>query len=792
MTLLQAPRSIIFGLPRTLAAGVSALAIGALAASVTGTMPAAAQSTVDADGLPAQVVDTPIGNLDLDPNASMLLEADEIVYDFDNEIVSAVGNVQMYYDGFNVEADSISYKQNTGQLTANGNVKIVEPGGNVILSDSIDLAENLRDGFVQSLTVVTPDESRFGAASAERRGATTIFNRGTFTACPSCEQNPNKPLTWQIKAARVIYNQETNMVYYEGAQFEFLGMPIAYVPRFFHPGPGARRKSGFLAPELSFSEKRGLGVGASYFWVLGENRDLTITPVGYTKQGGMLKGRYRHRFENGMLRISGAGINQADRHEFDAPGNRVNRGMAEVTGEFEINEFWNWGFDGYIASDSTFVGNYDLDSETGGKSQVYLSGLSTRNYFDARLVHYDVLSNRRDFEDQLAVVHPVVDYNFVFGNSFLGGTTTFDANLTSISRERADVDSRSNSCAGAGINPVNCQLTGVPGSQARATAELAWRATANVANGHLVTPFASARADVIDVNVNNDPTVPVAAFRSVGNRTVGRGMAVGGMEWRYPLLTSFSGGRTVIQPIAQVIARPDEAHARTVLNEDAQSFVFDDTNLFKINKFSGYDRVEGGNRANLGFKTRTTFDNGMAIDTTFGQSYHLGGENPFDAGTGLETDRSDYVAGIYFSPQPDLQLAAKARFDESDFSVERAELQTSFLTGRVSGTVGYAYAAAQPAIGIAQDRQEIFGAGRYQIDDFWSVQANGRYDIAQNETVSYGGGITYDDLCFSASFTYERQEYSTEFREPDNRFLFRFSVKHLGDIGNDTRPSPFD
>ena len=754
--------------------------------------PVLAQSAVDADGNPAGVVDTPIGEIATDPNARMLLEADEIIYDFDNEIVSAVGNVQIYYDGFTVEADSVSYQQITGQLTATGNVKITEPGGNVVLSDSIDLAENLRDGFVESLTIVTPDESRFGAASAERRGPLTIFNRGTFTACPACEQNPQKPLTWQIKAARVIYNQETNMVYYENARFEFLGVPIAVLPRFFHPGPGARRKSGFLSPEISYSGRRGLGVGTPYFWVLGDNRDLTITPVGYTNQGGMLKGRYRHRFENGMLRVSAAGIHQADPGEFDPPGNRFNRGMIEATGEFEINEFWNWGFDGYIATDSTFVGNYDLDSETGGKSQFFLTGLSTRNYFDARAIHYDVLSNRRDFDDKLAVVHPVVDYNYVFGESVLGGTTTFNANITSISRAEADLDNRNGACAAGVFLPANCVLTGVPGSQTRGTAELEWRATANVANGHLVTPFTSVRGDIIHLDVNNDNIVPVGAFRTLGDRTVGRGMAVGGVEWRYPLLTGFSGGRTVIEPIAQMIVRPDEAHANTVLNEDAQSFVFDDSNLFKINKFSGYDRIEGGTRANVGFKTRTTFDNGMAVDTTFGQSYHLGGENPFAVGSGLATDRSDYVAGVYFSPEPDLQLAAKARFDEDDFSLERAELQTSFISGKVSGTVGYAYASAQPVLGFAQDRQEIYGAARYQIDDYWSVLANARYDIESGDPVSYGGGITYDDLCFSASFTYERQEFSTEFREPDNRFLFRFSVKHLGDIGNDVRPSPFD
>ncbi len=81
-------------------------------------------------------------------------------------------------------------------------------------------------------------------------------------------------------------------------------------------------------------------------------------------------------------------------------------------------------------------------------------------------------------------------------------------------------------------------------------------------------------------------------------------------------------------------------------NEDAQSFVFDATTLFERDKFSGYDRIEGGTRANVGFQYTGTFDNGYKLHGIFGQSYQLAGQNSFatddlvnaGANSGLETD----------------------------------------------------------------------------------------------------------------------------------------------------------
>ncbi len=100
----------------------------------------------------------------------MLVEAEELVYDYDRDTISAVGNVKIYYIGYTLEADRVSYVKSTGKLIATGNVKMTDPSGLVVYANDIDITEDFRDGFVDSLRVETPDKTYFAAERAERTG----------------------------------------------------------------------------------------------------------------------------------------------------------------------------------------------------------------------------------------------------------------------------------------------------------------------------------------------------------------------------------------------------------------------------------------------------------------------------------------------------------------------------------------------------------------------------------------------------------------------------------------------
>ena len=98
------------------------------------------------------------------------------------------------------------------------------------------------------------------AARAERTsGNFTVFHNGVYTACEPCKDDPKKPPLWQVKAARIIHDQGEKMIYFEDAQIEFFGMPLAYLPYFSAPDPTVKRKTGLLMPIITSSSIYGVG-----------------------------------------------------------------------------------------------------------------------------------------------------------------------------------------------------------------------------------------------------------------------------------------------------------------------------------------------------------------------------------------------------------------------------------------------------------------------------------------------------------------------------------------------------
>ena len=619
----------------------------------------------------------------------MLVRAEEINYDYSNERVSAVGNVQLYFGNSTLEADRVIYDQKTKRLHAEGNVTLTQGDGSVTHGEIMDLSDDYRDGFVDSLRLDAPEQTRFAAERAEKSsGNFTVFHNGVYTACEACKDDPKKPPKWQVKAARIIHDQGEKMLYFEDARLEFLGVPMAYFPYMSAPDPTVKRKTGVLTPSYSTSSVYGLGVTVPYYWALAPDYDFTFTPMITSRQGPLLQGEWRQRLLNGAYSIRATGLFQLDKELFvqNTPGYRDWRGSIETAGQFNLSDKWVWGWNGTLLSDKNYLYDYGMlrNIQTSNLltfitpdyalSQLYLAGRGDRSYFDARTMYFYGLSPV-DVQGQLPVVHPVIDHDYVFKNPIFGGELSFHNNLTSVSRDTASFDAISKTAVNGGLcaltsadpavkNANNCLLRGVPGTYTRLSSDWNWKRTVIDPWGQVFTPFFSVRADVADVNVAGQPGV--ANYINVGQTDIGRVMPTAGVEYRYPLINVQSWGTQTIEPIAQLIVRPNETYVGSFPNEDAQSLIFDDSNLFKVNKFSGWDRVEGGGRANVGVQYTAQFNRGGNVNLLFGQSYQLYGLNSFALGgttntglnSGLDTAQSDYVARASYQPNstPDVHV----------------------------------------------------------------------------------------------------------------------------------------
>ena len=741
-----------------------------------------------------------------------MIQATKVEYDYVNSRVAAVGNVQVFHNGTSVQADKIVYDQKAGRLRAEGNVRMTDADGRITYADTFDLSDDYRDGFIDALRVDTADATRMAATRADRSSKNyTVFHNGVYTACAACKDDPKKPPLWQVKGERIVHDQSEKMMYFEGGRIEFVGVPLAYIPYFSTPDPTVKRKTGFLSPQYYSTTATGIGLEFPFYWAIAPDLDMTASPRYHQKQGLLMQAEFRQRLMDGAYQIRAYGINQQDPTAFGASSvsNKDWRGGVETKGQFAINDKWVWGWDAVALSDYNFLYDYRLamyrdpyqsflNLQTEAVSQLYLTGVGKRSFFDLRTIQYTSFSGN---QRQVPIIHPVMDYNNVLQQNILGGEFSYKMNFTSLTRQDAQFDAISSNAQTNGLctltsadsaarTPNNCLLRGIPGTYTRFTAEAQWRRSFTDELGQIFTPFASVRVDAIDASISNQPGV--SNYVTPGDTQALRVMPTVGLEYRYPFINVQPWGSTVIEPIAQVIIRPNESYAGRLPNEDAQSMNFDTSNLFSVNKFSGYDRVEGGGRANVGVQATTQFDQGGSVKVLFGQSYQLFGLNSFavadltntGVASGLQTPRSDYVASVSYAPNRTYSFSTRARIDEATGNINRFEAEAKANFDRWSVSMLYGNYAPQAELGYLTRREGLLGTGSVKLASNWVVTGGARWNLEANKIDQYMVGAGYVDDCFILAVNYVTSySYVANLSTPpvlSHTWMFQLGLRTLG------------
>lgn len=752
----------------------------------------------------------PVSRLVVPDNTQPLnLEGDELIYDSNGQTVTARGNVDIEFNNYTLKADEVVYNQGAGTLTAIGNVILRDPSGTITRGERITLTDDFRDGFVEALSVRTTDETRITARRAIRRdGQVSVFEDGKFTPCKTDGTTP--PL-WCISASRVVHDQAAGVISYENPAFELFGQPVLWLPFFQHADPSVKRKSGFLQPGFAFNSDLGVGISSAYYFALSPSYDFTFAPTYYTDQGLMYAGVWRQKVAfagiRGEYSVNFAAI---DQNGSALPGNDTAeneeldgfRGTVETKGRFSLSSWWQFGWDATFQSDDSFRRFYQFDSVL-AKDQVnvaYLIGQSERNYFSIQGYHLGALGFTETLESE-SRVHPVLDWNYIYGQPVVGGELSFNVNAVSLSR---DVD----------LTSTDQQTS----SHQRVSAIVNWRRRLTDTVGITYEPFANLRGDFFSITDGFNGRLgagsnDVADY--IDSQNLARGVASAGVLAEYPWLARTTGASHVIAPIGQFIARTEAGDDQEELpNEDAQSLVFDDTNLFEVDKFSGFDRVETGSRVNVGLQYTFQADWGGHARILAGQSFRISSDNPFanpgqvpvvgssgnvsgtenyiPADSGLETAKSDYVLGMYLSPSTAFRLIGQARFDDADFDLRQANIWAQASAGPFTASLSYAFLnneLAREALSdlndvenIYEDQQDIIGRLAVRLDENWTVSGSVRYDIDRAFLLQDTIQVQYSDECFVLSVSYQGSfiEDAENDIEQNSTIMLRFDLKHLG------------
>ena len=699
------------------------------------------------------------------------VDADQIVFDERTGDAIATGDVVLTYGDYILIGRKVTYNRRTDTMRAEGEIRMREPGGNILEADVLQLQNRFRDGFAEHLRMLLTNEAIVTANYAKRRdGYLTIYERTTYTRCRNCVTDDGTP-AWQLVASESVHDEREGIIEHKNARLEVLGVPVFYWPYLSHPDPTVKRKSGLLIPKFSHSSVFGYGYEQAYFWNIAPNADLMFLPKFTSKQGPLLGVEFRHRLAKGKYSVKGVGVYQFNPNDLPAPGNEHWRGWFRTQGEFDINKRWKWGWDGTVVSDDTFGREYDFDERTEIANFIYLDGIHDRNYTTIRAYNFVGLQ-QTDNQDTFPTAAPYFRHDYTFDVPVLGGELGLSTDIYSLFRDRSFV--------AYDTNPQSVDV--VQGTrQVRATTQLHWRKEIVTDAGVIVTPFGRLRGDVLLSNgvpeqelVNSDPAP------TYGEVTEARILPSGGVDIRMPLLKADGLGTHVLTPIAQIISSRNEGDTSKWGNEDAISLNYATSNLFLENRFTGNDRYEGGTRVNAGFLYTLGFENGGSFNASFGQSYHIAGQNSFVTGSGLDDTFSDLVAAVWLQPIENYKLSYQARFDPESLAIREQDIGVSATYSRLKTALNYVKVDKAVAYGLSKDLQQIWGSAELDLGRGISVFGGGRYDLVSDQFIDRHAGLGFNCDCAKVRFRYKEEFLTDRDTVRDRSFLLDVELVTLG------------
>jgi LPS-assembly protein len=695
-------------------------------------------------------------------NQPVTFTADSVEYNRENSLVIAQGHVEAWQDDYVLRADRITFDRNTGVAAAKGNVALLQPDGQVLFADYAELTQDMKNGVLRDVRARLADNGRLAANGARRvDGEINELSRVVYSTCNLCAKDPTRPPLWQIRALSAVQDLEHKKIEYEDAVLEMYGIPVAYMPYFWHADPSVKRASGLLIPSLGASSHLGAFFAQPYYWVIDDQSDATFTPMLTTKAGPQLSTQYRRRFNNGSLLVDGS-VGYLD----NSP-----QATIYTKGQFNLNDTWRWGFNINRASSADYVRDFHLGRQLGSdytllSSQVYAEGFGQGAYSRLDFKFYQTL-NTAVSSDKLPLALPRYEYSYFGQPDAWGGRLSIDVGAFNVVRTVGTDTRRANLTAN-----WSRPFVGMLGDQWKV--ELHTDAIAYDANSFNQQPNFGPMSEV-----NTARAEPQAA-----------------LDFHWPFMRdSGEWGTQIIEPIAQIVVGPQVGDSQRTKypNEDSLDLEFTDANLFGFNRFPGVDRLTGGVRANVAMHG-AWYLGGTTFDGLIGQSYRTNVDNQFTVASGLHDQVSDIVARATLAPTSWLNLTYRTRLDHKNLATRFADALATVGVPAFSINAGYIYTTNNPYTLFDQPppppagssfftpRNEVTAGAASRWGNF-RFSGWARRDLALNQMVAVGADAIYEDECYILDFRFYKRYTSYNGDHGATTGLIQMTFKTVGQFG---------
>ena len=655
--------------------------------------------------------------------AAATLVADSVFVPAGGQQLIAEGNVEVFFQGTRMSAQRITFDQAADRLTIEGPVFIVMTDGTILTADAASLDPQLENGILRGARLVLNEQLQLAATQIDRvEGRYTQLYQVAATSCHVCE-NGDTPL-WEIRARRVIHDQDERQLYFDDATFRVVGIPIFWLPRMRLPDPTLTRATGLLTPRIASTDSLGTGIKLPYFIRLGDHRDLTLTP--YISASTLtLEANYRQAFLRGDITVNAAASNDDLKDS--------TRAYVFANGVFDLGEDIILRFDAEYSSDDAYLLEYGYSGKDRLDSEVSLERVRDRDLTQARLTYFSSLRANETAPNAAALLADINWERRV--TPAWGGTLTFTSDLQSHYRETTAPD------AGRDI--------------ARLGFDTQWHSNRVTQFGLVTEGTVGFSADYYNVSDDSDTSDTL--------RTV----LFGQTTLRYPLIKQSATATHVLEPMMQLAW--SVADGGKIENEDSTATEFDQANLLALSRFSGEDVVETGLRGGVGLTWSRIGHGGWDSTVTAGRVFRDEADSNFSLTSGLNEASSDWLlAGQLLTPAG-LSFDSRVLFDDR-LDVTKSETRMGWYHGKVGLSAGYIFLPADAFESRTADISEWTVYTTYDLNPTWSFGFDARYDIVANGPTHTGLQIGWQNECVNVDFSVSHRFTSSTTITPSTDF----------------------
>ncbi|MDX8349769.1 LPS assembly protein LptD [Cognatiyoonia sp. IB215446] len=648
------------------------------------------------------------------------LVADRVTVNDQGQLV-ATGSIEVLYLGDRMSAQQIVYDQTTDRLEITGPIVIRTADGTVLTADQGTLDPRLENGILQGARIVLDQQLQLVANQIDQReGRYSQLYKSAATSCQVCG---NRPPLWEIRAERVIHDQQEQLLYFTNATFRVRGVPIFWVPRMRLPDPSLDRATGFLEPEQRNTTQLGTGVKVPYFITLGDHADITVTPY-VSPETRTLELIYRQAFVRGRVRAEAAVSDDTLRDD--------NRSYIFAEGTFDLPNDVQLSFDIEAVSDRAYLQNYGYSSKDRLDSAVGLLRVTGATLAQTRLTYYQTL---RDDEVNDSLPPLIADARYQRRSQpAFGGILTFDGS--------ADVAYRFSDTDGAEGRDV-----------VRAGLGARWQDSWILPAGLVGTFQTNLRGDLY--KVADDTDFPDTDVRVLPGATA---------TLRWPLArVGATGIQQLIEPTISMAW--SESFGGKPPNEDSTRSELDTGNLFDLSRFAGDDITETGSQIAAGLNWTRIGRIGTTSTLSFGRVWRSEEEAEFTQSSGLEELQSDWLVGGQLIIPGGFLLDARGLVDDRS-GLNRADARITWRNSKIALDASYIWQSSD----IGEDRPETISEWTFDADfdlsTAWSLELDARYDIAADRPVRSGVGVEWRNECVRINVSASRRFTSSDTVEP--------------------------